>query len=90
MQYLQFGDVFVNVRHKETDSTIFDKYTRKGVEAFKKAYSKNNQNALASYNVAVIHYNYFNDADDKYGANIRELQQLNANKNVEKDPKKKA
>jgi hypothetical protein len=40
--------------------------------------------------VAVIHYNYFNDADDKYAANIRELQQLNANKPVEKDPKKKA
>ncbi len=90
MQYLQFGDVFVNVKHKETDSSIFEKYTVKGVEAFKKAYAKNNQNALAAYNVAVIHYNYFNDADDKYGANIRELQQLNANKTVEKDPKKKA
>ena len=89
MQYLQFGDVFVNVRHKEKDSTIFDKYTAKGVEAFKKAYGKNNQNALASYNVAIIHYNYFNEADDKYGANIRELQQLNTNRPVEKDPKKK-
>ncbi len=90
MQYLQFGDVFVNVRHKETDSTLFDKYTTKGVEAFKKAYAKNNKSALAAYNVAVIHYNYFNVADDKYGENIRSLQQLNANKSTDKDPKKKA
>ncbi|TAF53650.1 MAG: hypothetical protein EAZ62_04290, partial [Sphingobacteriia bacterium] len=56
--YLQFGDVFVNVRHKETDSTIFDKYTDKAAEAFKKAYGMNNQNALAAYNVGIIKYNH--------------------------------
>jgi len=90
MQYLQFGDVFVNVRHKETDSTLFDKYTIKGVESFKKAFVKNEKSALAAYNVAVIHYNYFNVSDDKYGENIRTLQQLNANRSTDKDPKKKA
>jgi len=89
-QYLQFGDVFVNVHHKETDSTIFDAYNKKGVEAFKKAFAKNSNNALASYNVAVIYYNYFMEADDKYAEGIRNLQQINANKPVEKDPKKKA
>lgn len=89
-QYLQFGDVFVNVRHKETDSAKFDFYTKKGVEAFKKAYAKNNQNALAAYNVAVIYYNYFNESDDRYAANIKAMQQLNLNRPVEKDPKKKA
>ncbi|MBL7759087.1 MAG: hypothetical protein JNK08_00155 [Sediminibacterium sp.] len=89
-QYLQFGDVFVNVRLKEADTSIHDQYTRKGVEAFKKAYGKNSQNALAAYNVAVIYYNFFNEADDRYAANIRALQQLNANKPVIKDPKKKA
>lgn len=89
-QYLQFGDVFVNVHHKETDSTIFDAYNKKGVEAFKKAFAKNSNNALASYNVAVIYYNYFMEADDKYAEGIRTLQQINANKPIEKDPKKKA
>ncbi len=88
-QYLQFGDVFVNVHHKEKDSTIFDRYNKKGVEAFKKAFAKNPRNPLAAYNVAVIYYNYFNEADDKYAANIRSLQQLNVNKPVVKDPKKK-
>jgi hypothetical protein len=90
MQYLHFGDVFVNVRHKEKDSTLFDRYTTKGVESFKKAYAKNDKSSLAAYNVAVIHYNYFNVADDKYGENIRSLQQLNANRSTDKDPKKKA
>ena len=82
--------MFINVKHKETDTTLFDKYTAKGVDAFKKAYGKNDKSALAAYNVAVIHYNYFNVADDKYGENIRLLQQLNANRSTDKDPKKKA
>lgn len=89
-QYLQFGDVFVNVHHTETDSSIFDAYNLKGVDAFKKAFAKNASNALAAYNVAVIHYNYFTQADDKYAEGIRTLQQINANKPIEKDPKKKA
>ena len=88
-QYLQFGDVFVNVRHKESDTSKFDFYTKKGVEAFKKAYNKNPENALAAYNVAVIYYNYFNESDDRYLANVKLMQQINANRPVEKDPKKK-
>lgn len=88
-QYLQFGDIFVNVRHKETDSSKFDFYTKKGIEAFKKAYTLNPQNALASYNVAVIYYNYFNESDDKYVANVKLMQKINADRPFEKDPKKK-
>lgn len=88
-QYIMFGDEFVNVKHKEADSSIHDKYTRKGIEAFKKAFTKNAQNGLAAYNVGVTYYNFFNEEDDKYANNIRTLQQLNANKPVEKDPKKK-
>ncbi|MBA5845416.1 hypothetical protein, partial [Escherichia coli] len=61
----------------------------KGIEAFKKAFTKNAQNGLAAYNVGVTYYNFFNEEDDKYANNIRTLQQLNANKPVEKDPKKK-
>jgi len=88
-QYIMFGDEFVNVKHREADSSIHDKYTRKGIEAFKKAFGKNPQNALAAYNVGVTYYNFFNEEDDKYANNIRTLQQMNASKPVEKDPKKK-
>ncbi len=89
--YLQFGDVFVNAKHKEgVDSNLHDVYTKKAIDAFKKAYGKNSQNALAAYNTGIIYYNYFNLEDDKYAENIKKLQQLNTNKPVVKDPKKKA
>lgn len=92
IKYLQFGDVFVNVKNKEKglDSLKQQYYILKGVDAFKKAYAKNNQNAIAAFNVGVIYYNMYGDYDDKFAANIRNLQILNANKPVEKDPKKKA
>jgi hypothetical protein len=92
MKYLQFGDLFVNVKNKEKnlDSAEMNRYSLKAVDAFKKAYAKNNQNAIAAFNVGVIYYNIYYDYDDKYAANIRAMQALNANKPVEKDPKKKA
>jgi hypothetical protein len=95
MQYLQFGEIFVNVKHdtKEKakyDSTQLDGYEKKGVEAYKKGFAKNNQNAIASYNVGVIYYNNFGLLDDKVAANIKQVQTINASKPVEKDPKKKA
>lgn len=95
MQYLQFGEIFVNVKHdpKEKtkyDSTQLDGYEKKGVEAYKKGFAKNNQNAIASYNVGVIYYNYFGLLDDKVAANIKQVQSINASKPSEKDPKKKA
>ncbi len=89
--YLQFGDVFVNAKHKEgVDSSLHDMYTKKAIDAFVKAYNKNSQNALAAYNAGIIYYNYFNLEDDKYAENIKKLQQINASKPVVKDPKKKA
>lgn len=89
-KYLQFGDVFVSVRNNEgVDSLTIDKYNRKAIDAFKKAYGKNNNNAIAAFNVGVTYYNFFNLEDDKYAANIKKLQELNANKPVVKDPKKK-
>jgi hypothetical protein len=87
---LQFGDVFVSVRNNEgVDSLTTDKYNRKAIDAFKKAYGKNNNNAVAAFNVGVTYYNFFNLEDDKYAANIKKLQEINANKPVIKDPKKK-
>ena len=90
-KYLQFGDVFVSVRNNDgVDSVTIDKYNRKAIDAFKKAYGKNNNNAIAAFNVGVTYYNFFNLEDDKYAANIKKLQEINANKPVVKDPKKKA
>lgn len=92
-QYLQFGDLFVSVKNKEKglDSLQMLSYSLKGADAFKKAYAKNNQNAIAAFNVGVIYYNIYGEYDDKYAANIRTLQNMNANKPpADKDPKKKA
>ncbi|HLD53915.1 MAG TPA: hypothetical protein VJA82_11460 [Sediminibacterium sp.] len=90
-KYLQFGDVFVSVRNEDgVDSATIDKYNRKAIDAFKKAYGKNNNNAIAAFNVGVTYYNFFNLEDDKYAANIKKLQEINASKPVIKDPKKKA
>jgi hypothetical protein len=92
-QYLQFGDVFVSAKNKDKglDSLQIVSYTLKAADAFKKAYAKNNQNAIAAFNVGVIYYNIYGDYDDKYAANIRAMQAINANKPpADKDPKKKA
>ncbi|MES2329732.1 MAG: hypothetical protein V4539_09025 [Bacteroidota bacterium] len=95
MKYLQFGDIFVNakIKDKSLDSLAQQKYTLKGGEAFKKAFAKNGQNAIAAFNVGVIYYNIFGEYDDNYAYNIRLMQALNtafADRPVEKDPVKKA
>lgn len=92
-KYLQFGDLFINVKNKEKDhldSAKLAAYTLKAADAFKKAYAKNNAQSLAAFNVGVIYYTIFGEYDDRYANNIRALQQLNSNRPVEKDPKKKA
>lgn len=95
MEYLQFGEILVNVKHDSVqragyDSVQLDALEKKGVESYKKAYAKNNQSAIASYNVGVIYYNNFGLIDDKVAANIKQVQTINASKPAEKDPKKKA
>ena len=92
MKYLQFGDLFVNVKNKEKtlDSSQIRMYNLKAIDAFKKAYAKNNQNAIAAFNAGVIYYNVYYEYDDKFSANIKSMQNLNTNRAVEKDPKKKA
>jgi hypothetical protein len=95
MSYLQFGEIFINVRHdnKEKDkhdSARLEAFDKKGVEAYKKAFGKNSQNAIASFNIGVIYYNNFGTIDDKLAANIKQVQTINASKPTEKDPKKKA
>ncbi len=92
IKYLQFGDIFVNAPHKEKnmDSTTKKMYDLKAAEAYQKAFAKNGENGVAAYNVGVIYYNIYGEYDDLYAANIRTMQGLNADRPVEKDPKKKA
>ncbi len=92
IKYLQFGDIFVNAKNKDKnlDSVKQRMYTLKAAEAYKKAFAKNSQNGIASFNVGVIYYNLYGDYDDQYAANIRTMQGINADRPVEKDPKKKA
>ena len=91
-KYLQFGDWFANARIKEKDmdSTQLAMYNAKSGDAYQKAYSLNNKNAIAAFNAGLIYYNNFAEYSDKYSDNIRTLQQLNANKPpADKDPKKR-
>lgn len=95
MQYLQFGEIFINVKHDEKEKGKFTSdelngYERKGIEAYKKAFGKNSQNPIAAYNVGVIYYNNFGILDDTIAANIKKVQAINSSKPSEKDPKKKA
>ena len=92
-KYLQFGDGFAHLSEedkKTLDSTKIEGYQRKAADAFKKAYGKNAQNAIAAFNVGIIYYNEFGLYDDRTRANIRALQEINTKKADEKDPKKKA
>jgi hypothetical protein len=93
-KYLTFGDIFVHAKDKEKlDSATGIKYTQKAGEAFKKAFAKNPQNAIAAFNVGIIYYNIYSAYDDKHAYNIRSMQAINsanAEKPAEKDPKKKA
>ena len=91
--YLRFGDGFAHLSEedkKTLDSTKIEAYQRKAADAFKKAFGKNPQNAIAAFNVGVIYYNEFGDYDDRTRSNIRALQEINTKKSEEKDPKKKA
>lgn len=91
-RYLQFGDVFANIpkEEKETlDSAKQDEYLHKSADAFKKSFLKNPTDGIAAFNAGVIYYNFFSSFDDKVSQSKRALQELNSNRVIEKDPKKK-
>ncbi len=91
-KYLQYGDLFASIPKEEKakyDSTQLAGFLQKAGEAFKNAFDKNPTDGLAAFNTGVIFYNVFNNYDDRYVANRRKLQELNNNRVVEKDPKKK-
>ena len=91
-KYLQFGDLFVNVKNKEKDldSATQVKYTLKAADAFKKAFQLNNANAAAIFNVGVIYYNIFGEYDDQVSANIRALRAISTANEEEFAAKKAA
>lgn len=93
--YMYFGDMFVNPTKEEKDAidknvSLKESLHNKGREAFKKAFTKKNTEGLAAFNAGVLYYNDFGAADDKFRDGISALQKLNAEKPIEKDPKKKA
>jgi tetratricopeptide (TPR) repeat protein len=91
-KYLLFGQTFSEIGREEKhdlDSLGKIKYERKAIDAFTKAYNKDNTLALAAFNAGVIYYNEFGVYEERQNNNRRALQELNTNKPVEKDPKKK-
>ncbi len=86
IEYQMFGDMFMSGKGDENP----DKYIEKAAEAYKKAYDMNPKNYAAAFNIGIAFYNQFSLLDEKSIANIKALQNLNANKPVApKDPKKK-
>jgi hypothetical protein len=91
-KYLLFGQMFSEITKEEKaaiDSAKKAHYEKKSASAYTKAFEKDNTLGLAAFNAGVIYYNEYGILDDRYRANIKILQDLNSNKIVEKDPKKK-
>lgn len=92
-KYLLYGQIFSEIPKEEKaalDSAKKVYYEKKSADAYMKAYGKDNTMGIAAFNAGVMFYNEYGNLDDKYRNNIRSMQELNSNKPVEKDPKKKA
>ena len=92
--YINFGSMFS--QHSKEEKEMLEKnpakkaiFDTKAREAFTKAYKLTN-NPLMAFNVGLLFYNDYIIADNAQRANIKTLQEINASKPVEKDPKKKA
>jgi hypothetical protein len=90
-KYLQYGETFDNMSRegKETSDSIKTKYLLKAADAFKKAFNLS-PDGLTAFNAGIMYYNIFGIYDDKVSQYRRALQELNSDRVVEKDPKKKA
>ena len=89
---LEFAEIFTNA--KDRDSTISEsivaEYTSKAIEAYTKAYNLNNNSYLATFNIGALENNKLDKIQESYSANINKIKDINQDKIVEKDPKKKA
>lgn len=93
--YMTYGNMFYNLTPEfkekiDKDNAKKELYHKKALECFKKAFAKNPTDGLAAYNLGLIYYYDFGTQDDLYREGLKALQEANANKVVEKDPKKKA
>ena len=88
IDYQMFGDMFMTAK---SDDPNISTYIAKAATAYTNAYELNPKNYAVAFNIGIASYNQFVVLDDKYGDNIRALQQLNAGKvaATPKDPKKK-
>ncbi len=92
MQYFGLGDDFTSpsAEEKKTiDSAKLEAAKLVGIDAYKKAFTKDNKQGIAAYNVGVLVYSKFDKLDDKLRENLRTLQNINAKKTEIKDPAKK-
>ena len=92
LQYFGFGDDFTNPSAEEkkaTDSAKLEATKIVGIDAYKKAYTKDNKLGIAAYNAGVLSYAKFDKLDDKQRENLRALQDINTKKTDIKDPTKK-
>ena len=92
IQYFGFGDDFTSPSAEEkktVDSAKLEAAKLIGIDAYKKAFSKDNKLGIAAYNVGVLVYSKFDKLDDKLRENLRTLQDINAKKAEIKDPAKK-
>ncbi len=92
-QYMAFGAMFYNIDDEEKaalDSSKQAAYRKRTEEAFVKAFNKDNANGLAAYNLGLINYNDWIALDEQYEMGIKKIREINSNKPIEKDPKKKA
>lgn len=90
VESLMFGDAFISAKSESETSENNDLYIAKAADAYQKAYSLNNKNFAAAFNAGIAYYNQFTALEEKVSANIKALQNLNANKPAApKDPKKK-
>lgn len=92
LKYMHYGDAFANPSKEDKaalDSAKLADYQDKASDAFKKASLKDATDGLSPFNVGVIAYTKFGIYDDRMRDNRKKLQDLNSNRPVEKDPKKK-
>ena len=92
LEYQMFGDMFMSGQSAEgLSQDNSDKYIAKASEAYKKAYTMNNNNYAAAFNEGIRYYNAFLVLEKQVFVNNKALQTINSTKPVApKDPKKKA
>jgi hypothetical protein len=88
VEYQLYGDMFTAAKIENPNEEIF---FEKANDAYVKMFNLNKKNTAAAINIGINYYNKFNELDEKYSANIKSLQKLNAGKAeaTPKDIKKK-